>query len=101
MERAAWLVKRTDSSVTAFSPSCTHLGCGCQWFPADRRFKCPCHGSVFDIAGKVLAGPAPRPLDGMPAKTEDGRLLVKFEVFQVGIARKVLARREAGGAVRT
>lgn len=44
---------------------CTHLGCS----PTDRLqptegwaggFYCPCHGSVFDLAGRVFAGmPAP------------------------------------------
>jgi ubiquinol-cytochrome c reductase iron-sulfur subunit len=46
---------------------CTHLGCiplGHQgsyggWF-------CPCHGSVFDTAGRIRAGPAPRNLDLPP-----------------------------------
>ena len=97
IERTAWLVKTADGSVTAFSPNCPHLGCGYRWFAAERRFKCPCHASVFDVAGKVLSGPAPRSLDTLPVKVESGRLLVKFEVFQVGTPEKVLAWRGRGG----
>ena len=91
VERAIWLVKREDGRVVAFSPSCPHLGCGYRWFAQDMRFKCPCHASVFDIDGAVLAGPAPRPLDTLETKQENGKVFVKFEIFQVGTATKVVA----------
>ncbi len=90
-ERSIWLVKRPDGTVAAYAPNCPHLGCGYRWFAEDRQFKCPCHGSVFDINGEVLAGPAPRPLDTLEAKLEDGRVFVKYETFQLGIGRKVAA----------
>jgi menaquinol-cytochrome c reductase iron-sulfur subunit len=90
-ERSIWIVKRPDNTVTAYSPNCPHLGCGYRWFDADQRFKCPCHGSVFDINGKVLAGPSPRPLDTLPVKLEDNRIFVRFEVYQLGTAKKLVA----------
>lgn len=91
VERAVWIVRRTDGGITAFSPNCPHLGCGYRWVPQDQQFKCPCHASVFDITGKVLSGPAPRPLDTIPTKVEDGKVFVKFEVFQVGTSKKMVA----------
>lgn len=91
VERAVWLVRKKDGSVVAFAPACPHLGCGYRWFPAEKRFKCPCHVSVFDIDGKVLAGPAPRPLDALEAKVEDGRVFVRFQIFQVGTSTKSAA----------
>ena len=91
VERTVWLVKKADGSVTAFSPNCPHLGCGYRWFGQDKQFKCPCHASIFDIDGKVLAGPAPRALDSLPAKIESGKVLVKFEIFQVGTTKKAVA----------
>ncbi len=90
-ERTVWLVKRPDESVTAYSPNCPHLGCGYRWFSQDQRFKCPCHASVFDINGTVLSGPAPRPLDTLPVQIANGKILVQYEVFQVGTAKKVVA----------
>ncbi|HYA87006.1 MAG TPA: ubiquinol-cytochrome c reductase iron-sulfur subunit [Nitrospirota bacterium] len=91
LERSLWLVKRPDGLVTAFSPNCPHLGCGYRWFDSDQRFKCPCHGSVFDINGKVVSGPAPRPLDTLDTRVEEGKVFVKYEVFQLGISSKVAA----------
>ncbi|MBA2454725.1 MAG: Rieske 2Fe-2S domain-containing protein, partial [Chloroflexia bacterium] len=29
------------------------------------EFQCPCHGSVYDRQGVLVAGPAPRPMDLM------------------------------------
>jgi menaquinol-cytochrome c reductase iron-sulfur subunit len=85
----AWVIKHSDSDLTVFSPICTHLGCHYDWVASANEFVCPCHNSVFSIAGKVLAGPAPRPLDTLPYRIEDGVLYVKWERFQAGIPEKV------------
>ncbi|MBI2377241.1 MAG: Rieske 2Fe-2S domain-containing protein [Deltaproteobacteria bacterium] len=42
---------------------CTHLGCTPRWYASDVKFKCPCHGSGFTLAGVNFEGPAPRPLE--------------------------------------
>ncbi len=91
VERDVWVVKKPDGSVTVFSPICPHLGCAYNWHPAKKEFICPCHGSVFSINGRVLAGPAPRPLDTLPYKMESGILYVKYEKFKIGIPQKELA----------
>jgi menaquinol-cytochrome c reductase iron-sulfur subunit len=87
--KAVWAVKQTDGEVTVFSPLCTHLGCGFQWNAPDRSFRCPCHGSVYDVTGKVLAGPAPRPLDVLPSKVEQGELLVVYKEYKAGLPTSV------------
>lgn len=70
----AWVVKTANQQVLAFSPWCTHLGCAYHWDDLKKEFLCPCHGSVFDMEGKVVSGPAPRPLDRYETKLEGNRL---------------------------
>ena len=89
--RSVWAIKHTESDVTVYSPICPHLGCGYNWNAQDQHFECPCHGSVFALDGQVLAGPAPRPLDTLPTKIENGELLVEWERFKLGIPEKVSA----------
>lgn len=60
------IVRPTETTVTAFSAICTHEGCTVQ--PAGKELDCPCHGSVFDLKGFVLNGPAQRPLAAVPVK---------------------------------
>lgn len=86
--RPVWVVKHSPSELTVYSPICPHLGCYYDFNPESRHFECPCHGSVFSIDGMVLGGPAPRPLDTLPLKIEEGMLLVRWEQFKVGIPQK-------------
>jgi cytochrome b6-f complex iron-sulfur subunit len=58
------IVVRLDTGqLKAFGARCTHLGCVVQFKSEEPpHFACNCHGSQFDISGKNIAGPAPRPL---------------------------------------
>jgi Rieske Fe-S protein len=56
-------VYRDESgTLHAVSLRCTHLGCLLRFNSAERSWDCPCHGSRFDVDGRVLEGPATRPL---------------------------------------
>ena len=64
--------------VHAVSPICTHLQCVVRWNSAETSWDCPCHGSRFDPDGRVLHGPAVKPLSavdletGIPLDVEEG-----------------------------
>ena len=72
----AWVVKLPDNNVVAYAPQCTHLGCAYHWEEPRSQFVCPCHESRFSIDGKVLAGPASRPLDRYTVRVENSKLLI-------------------------
>ncbi len=73
-----YLVRLEDGGFLALNRQCTHLGCSVPWDEASGRFACPCHASVFDLRGDVLAPPAPRPLDLFAVRIENG--IVKVDV---------------------
>ena len=52
-----------DGAVHAVSLRCTHLGCLLRFNSAETSWDCPCHGSRFDVDGRVLEGPAVDPLE--------------------------------------
>ena len=68
-------VNKKEVPYIAFSGKCPHLGCGYKWRQhkiLGQVFLCPCHLSIYDASGKVLDGPAPRPLDALPIKISAG-----------------------------
>ena len=85
-----WVI-RTSFDVVQEAPgfyallvTCTHLGCTPNWLSAERKFKCPCHGSGFRPTGINFEGPAPRPLErARIVLAEDGQILIdKSRKFQ-------------------
>ena len=57
------LIKTQAGDVKAFSASCTHLDCIVQYDPAKNAIICACHNGVYDLTGKNVSGPPPRPLE--------------------------------------
>jgi Rieske Fe-S protein len=65
----------TESGFSALSLTCTHLGCTVE--QNKDEFVCPCHGSHFNLDGKLLHGPAVKPLASLRIEiSEDGRLIL-------------------------
>lgn len=68
-------IRRVSEGFQAISAVCQHLGCTVNW--TGSNFHCPCHGSVYDADGNVIAGPAPRALDHFSIETaRDGQMVV-------------------------
>jgi len=76
---AAGTRSRAADGVIAYTAVCTHSGCDVDdWLAGEKLLSCSCHESVFDPkdSGKVVDGPAPRPLPALPLKLVDGKLAV-------------------------
>jgi menaquinol-cytochrome c reductase iron-sulfur subunit len=74
----AYVVRYNETDHKVFSNVCTHLSCRVNWRKEPSDFHCPCHNGEFDIEGKVVSGPPPRPLDQYETKVENGNLFIHF-----------------------
>ena len=85
--KTLWTNKK-DVPYVAFSGKCPHLGCGFKWRKhkvLGPVFLCPCHVSIYDASGKVIEGPAPRPLDLLPIQvSESGEVQIIDMEFKAG-----------------
>lgn len=67
-------VVKEGSEIHALSLVCTHLGCSVQ--VTSGGIVCPCHGSRFSHLGKVLRGPADRPLQRLAVQDRGDHIVV-------------------------
>jgi cytochrome b6-f complex iron-sulfur subunit len=70
------LVRDGPTSVRAFNAVCTHRQCLVAFNAGENKIKCPCHGSQFDLDGRVIHGPAPRPLETYAAELAGDQIIV-------------------------
>ena len=61
--RPGILVRTTTGEWRAFSAVCTHLQCTVQYRADTENIWCACHNGHFDLSGKNVSGPPPRPLE--------------------------------------
>ncbi len=57
------VVRTATGDVLAFSAVCTHLACTVQYRPEFQHIWCACHNGHYDLQGKNIQGPPPRPLE--------------------------------------
>ena len=70
-----------ERRLRALSAACTHEGCTVQYVPGESVVWCACHNARFDVEGRVLSGPPPRPLPAYHAQhDDDGQVVVSEPV---------------------
>ena len=97
VQRGVWVYTEDGEDFTVYNGRCTHLGCAYGWdiepdprfHPESDVFHCPCHHAIFKLTGDMIRGPAPRPLDTLDTKIEDGVLYTAYQDFRVGIPDKI------------
>jgi len=61
--KPALLVRSADGTFRAFSAVCTHLNCTVQYRDDLHQIWCACHNGLYDLEGRNVSGPPPRPLE--------------------------------------
>jgi quinol---cytochrome c reductase iron-sulfur subunit, bacillus type len=87
-EKAIYVLPPNKGTVRILSPICPHLGCSIPWNESKQEFICPCHVAVFAMDGTKISGPAPRSMDDLESKVEDGILKVRYQYFRQLIPTK-------------
>lgn len=72
-----YVMMQEDGTFAVLSSICTHLQCTVNM--QGQQLVCPCHGSTFDRAGRVLRGPAAEPLQRHASTVNDGVLIIRFQ----------------------
>ncbi|MBA2532864.1 MAG: Rieske (2Fe-2S) protein, partial [Nocardioidaceae bacterium] len=70
--------------ILCYSKICTHVGCPISLYEQQtHHVLCPCHQSTFDLAdgGKVIFGPAHRPLPQLPLGVDEDGYLIAMSDF--------------------
>ncbi len=74
--RPALLVLSADGEYRAMSATCTHLNCTVQYRSDLRQIWCACHNGFYDLSGRNIAGPPPRPLEAFEVHVRGEELVV-------------------------
>jgi len=61
--RPALLLLTAEGEYRALSATCTHLSCTVQYRSDLHEIWCACHNGMYDLNGRNISGPPPRPLE--------------------------------------
>ena len=70
------LVRTEAGELKAFSAVCTHLECIVQYRPDTKQIWCACHNGQYNLSGKNIGGPPPRPLEEYKVNTRGDEIVI-------------------------
>jgi len=70
------LVRTAAGELKAFSAVCTHLDCIVQYRDDTKQIWCACHNGQYNLSGKNIGGPPPRPLEEFQVNTRGDDVVV-------------------------
>ena len=70
------LVRTSTGDLKALSAVCTHLECIVQYRPDTKQIWCACHNGQYNLSGKNIGGPPPRPLEEFKVNTRGDDVVV-------------------------
>ncbi len=70
------LIETPNGDFRAFSAICTHLDCTVQYRQDEKLIWCACHNGRYDLTGKNISGPPPRPLEEFKVNVRGDEIIV-------------------------
>jgi cytochrome b6-f complex iron-sulfur subunit len=74
--RPALLLMTAEGEYRALSAVCTHLGCTVQYRNDLHEIWCACHNGLYDLNGRNMSGPPPRPLEAFQVHVRGDEIVV-------------------------
>lgn len=74
--KPALLVRTTAGEFKAYSAVCTHLNCTVQYREDLHQIWCACHNGFYDLEGRTVSGPPPRPLENFEVHVQGEDVVV-------------------------
>jgi Rieske Fe-S protein len=74
--RPGLLILTANGEYRALSATCTHLDCTVQYRADLHQVWCACHNGLYDLNGRNIAGPPPRPLESYQVRVQGEDIVV-------------------------
>jgi Rieske Fe-S protein len=74
--RPGLLIRTAEGEYRAMSATCTHLSCTVQYRDDLREVWCACHNGMYDLNGRNVSGPPPRPLEAFDVHVREDEIVV-------------------------
>lgn len=71
------LIRLSDGGYKAMAATCTHLDCTVQYKSDTEQVWCACHNGIYDIEGRNISGPPPKPLEQFEVVESQGKIIVR------------------------
>ena len=72
-----------DGNLKSFIAICTHADCIVRYVPKEKHLHCACHNGYYDLDGKVIKGPPPRPLMPLNIMEEPDTGNIVFSIQEI------------------
>ena len=70
------LVRTPEGAFKAFNATCTHLDCTVQYSKEKGIIWCACHNGQYDLTGRNIGGPPPKPLEEFRVVIQGDEVLI-------------------------
>ncbi len=74
--RPGLLIETESGEYRAFNAICTHLDCTVQYRADEKLIWCACHNGRYDLTGRNISGPPPRPLEEFTVNVRGEEIVV-------------------------